>query len=182
MCKLWYLCEVFYMYLQVRKKLSSKPHILKTSSADIPYVPEVRCWQHPSFLTLYTWDQGLASQKAGRPTYLAVLFLLLSSLALFIQLCSFPQLSPIFRSLWGLGGLEGKSHWLSVSFPRKGFPGDEHCCVWGLHLPHSHTPSTHHCGTQTKGSSSTLNGRKKVKENRKSLSREHVWSNERRLL
>ena len=127
-------------------------------------------------------DQGLASQKAGRPTYRALLFLLLSSLALCIQLCSFPQLSPVFRSLWGLGGLEGKSHWLSVSFPRKGFPGDEHCCVWGLHLPHSHAPSTHRCGTQTKGSSSTLNGRKKVKENRKSLSREHVWSNERRLL
>ena len=100
----------------------------------------------------------------------------------FIQLCSFPQLSPVFRSLWGLGGLEGKSHWLSVSVPRQGFPGDERCRVWGLHLPHSHAPSTHHCGTQTKGSASTLNGRKKVRENRKALSREHVWSNERRLL
>ena len=33
-------------------------------------------------------DQGLASQKAGRPTYRALLFLLLSSLALCIQLFS----------------------------------------------------------------------------------------------
>lgn len=144
--------------------------------------PWSQCWQHPSFLTLCTWDQGLASQKAGRPAYLAVLSLLLASLVLFIQLCSFPQLSPVFRSLWGLGGLEGKSHWVSVSVPRQGFPGDKRCHVWGLHLPHSHVPSPHHCGTQTKGSSSTLNGRKKVKENRKPLSRERVWSNEKRLL
>lgn len=93
-----------------RNSVIVRPHILKIGSADSsdpwPTLPtplksgvssillsslvarEARIW-HP--------------RKEAKPTYLAFLSLLLSSLALSIQLCSFPQQRPVFRSPWGTG-------------------------------------------------------------------------------